>query len=407
MPLDLDQIRRDFPVLQRQVHGKPLVYLDSAATSQKPRAMIERLQQVYAHEYARVEEGHTLSREATRAFEATRRKVARLVNAAEPREIVFCRGATEALNLLALAFENGLLGKGDEVLVTHAEHHSNIVPWLIACRKTGATLRAAPVLPNSDIDVEALTQMLTRRVKVVSVSHVNNVTGALTPVRRITELAHARRIPVVVDGAQAVPHVPVDVQAIGCDFYAGSGHKMGGPSSVGFLYGRADRLEALPLADGGSTMAESVSFTDVTPKPIPHKYEAGEPAFGEVEAWGPAIDYWTGLGLERIAAYEAELTTYAVRCLAPIDGVRVLGDPAQRVSIVSFTVDGLPASDVAAALDEEGIAVRAGKLAAQPLLEALGVREAVRASFAFYNTRDEVDRLAAALVGITRRLAMR
>ncbi|HEV2735324.1 MAG TPA: aminotransferase class V-fold PLP-dependent enzyme [Longimicrobiaceae bacterium] len=400
--LDVERIREDFPILKRQVNGKPLVYLDSAATSQKPRAMIDRIARLYSHDYSRPEEGHSLSREATRAFEGTREKVARLINAAEAREIVFCRGATEALNLMARAFEHAHLEEGDEVLLTRAEHHSNILPWMLSCRQTGARLRVAPVTPDSDVDLEEFERMLTDRVRVAAVSHVSNVTGALYPVKRMVEMAHARGIPVLVDGAQAVPHVPVDVRDIGCDFYAGSGHKMGGPSSVGFLYGRAEWMEKLPVADGGSTMAESVSFEAFEAKPIPHKYEAGEPAFGEVEAWGPAIDYWTALGMEDIAAYEKELTDYAAERVRAIRGVRVLGSPAERIAIVSFVVDGMQAGDVEKALDREGIAVRAGKLAAEPLLRALGTDEAVRASFMFYNTREEADALADALERIAR-----
>jgi cysteine desulfurase/selenocysteine lyase len=395
--LDVIRIREDFPVLGREVNGHPLVYLDSAATSQKPRQMIERLSDLYSHEYARVEEGHTLSKEATEVFEGTRAKVAKLINAAEPREIIFCRGATEALNLISRCFEQDSLEEGDEILVTEAEHHSNILPWLLACRTRGAKLRAAPITPEGDLDLAAFERMLNERVRVVGVTHMSNVTGAVYPVKEITAMAHARGIPVMVDGAQAAPHMPVDVREIGCDFYAGSGHKMGGPSSVGFLYGRADVLERLPAADGGSTMAESVSFDDFKPKPIPHKYEAGEPAFGEVEAWGAGLDYWNEIGLERIASYEKGLTDYALKRLSPIDGVRVLGDPAERLSIISFTVEGVKPKDVEKALDEEGIAVRAGKLEAEPLLKALGTEEAVRASFMFYNTYEEADVLAAAL----------
>jgi cysteine desulfurase / selenocysteine lyase len=398
--LNVNRIRRDFPILSRQVNGRPLIYLDSAATSQKPLAMIRRICEIYERDYARVEQGHTLSREATKAFEGTRAKVAELINAAEPREIVFTRGATEALNLMAMAFTHGVLEKGDEILVTELEHHSNIVPWLLACRQTGATLKAAPILPSGDLDLERLEPMLTDRVRLLAVSHVSNVTGGVMPVKRITSMAHARGIEVMVDGAQAVPHLPVDVREIGCEYYAGSGHKMGGPSSVGFLYGRADRLEALPLADGGSTMAEKVTFDEVRPKPIPHKYEAGEPAFGEVEAWGPAIDYWAGIGLDRIAEYERELSDEAAVRIAAIEGIRMVGDPADRISIVSFAVDGVPAEEVAQALDREGIAVRAGNLEAQPLLAALGVEEAMRASFMFYNTREEVDVLVEVLAKI-------
>jgi cysteine desulfurase / selenocysteine lyase len=395
--LDVIRIRQDFPVLAREVNGKTLVYLDSAATSQKPRQMIERLSEIYSHEYARVEEGHTLSQEATKVFEGTRAKVAKLINASEPREIVFCRGATEALNLVARCFEQDSLKEGDEVLVTEAEHHSNIVPWLQACRTRGARLRAAPLLPNGDLDLGAFESMLNERVRVVGVTHMSNVTGGLFPVKEVTAMARERGIPVLVDGAQAVPHMPVDVRDIGCDFYAGSGHKMGGPSSVGFLYGRAEVLERMPAPDGGSTMAESVSFEDFKPKPIPHKYEAGEPAFGEVEAWGAGIDYWNEIGLERIASYEKELTGYALKRLSSIGGVRMLGEPAERLSIITFTVEGVKPKDVEKALDEEGIAVRAGKLAAEPLLKALGADEGVRASFMFYNTREEADALADAL----------
>jgi cysteine desulfurase/selenocysteine lyase len=309
---------------------------------------------------------------------------------------VFCRGATEGLNLVSRFIQHDGLG-GQEVMLTEAEHHSNIVPWLIATREVGASIRVVPITPEGDLDLAKLERMLSDRVRIVAVSHVSNVTGAVFPVERVTELAHAHGSLVLVDGAQAVPHLPVDVQRIGCDFYVGSGHKMGGPSSVGFLWGKAEVLERMPVADGGSTMAETVTFESFTAKPIPSKYEAGEPPFGEVEAWGPAIDYWTELGMERIAAYEEELTAYAVALLRGIDRVRVLGSPARRISVVSFVVDGMSASDVARQLDEQGIATRAGTLAAQPHLRALGVEEAVRASFAFYNTHEEAVVLAGAL----------
>jgi cysteine desulfurase/selenocysteine lyase len=393
-PLDAMRIRGDFPILQRKVHGKPLVYLDNAATSQKPLCMIRRMTEVYSNEYARVEEGHALSQAATEAFEKTRGKVAKMIGAAEPREIVFCRGATEAINLMARALEQDGLSEGDEVLVTQAEHHSNLIPWMLACRQTGARLQVVPIQPNGDLDLQVVERMLTERVRMLAVTAVSNVTGGIYPVKTLTAMAHARGIPVLVDGAQAVPHMPVDVRDIGCDFYAGSGHKVGGPSSVGFLYGKAERLERLPAADGGSTMAETVTLQDFKPKPIPFKYEAGEPAFGEVEAWGPALDYWMELGLERIAEYEKDLTGYALARLSGIPGVRLVGQPAQRISIVSFAVDGMKASDVEKALDAEGIAVRAGKLEAEPLIKALGFEGAVRASFMFYNTAEEADKLA-------------
>jgi cysteine desulfurase / selenocysteine lyase len=398
--IDPNNVRRDFPILGRKVHGKSLVYLDSAATSQKPRVMIDRMVKLYGEENARPEAGHALSDEATKMFEGVRAQVAKLINAAETREIVFCRGATEALNLVASAFQRAGLKRGDEIVVTGAEHFSNIIPWVLACQETGATLRAAPVTESADLDLDQFEQLLTDRVKIVSATHKSNVTGITFPVKEITRLAHERGIPVVIDGAQAVPHLPVDVRAIGCDIYVGSGHKMGGPSSVGFLYGRAQQLEELPVVEGGSMMAESADFRQVKPKPIPHKFEAGEPAFGEVIPWGAAIDYWTNLGIDRIEAYERELTDYAIRCLADIQGVRVLGDSKDRVSVVSFVVAGKPAGDVSKALDADGIAVRSGKLEAEPLLRKLGVDQAVRASFMFYNTREEADALAASLTRI-------
>jgi cysteine desulfurase/selenocysteine lyase len=399
--IDVASVRRDFPVLERSINGRPLIYLDSAATSQKPRAMIDRLSELYSREYAKVEEGHSLSRAATRLFEQARETLAALLNAAESREILFYRGATEALNHVAHGFARERLHAGDEVLVTAAEHHSNIIPWLLACRQTGAALRGAPVRESGDLDLDAFEQMLTDRVKLVAVTHASNVTGALFPVKRVVELAHTRGIPVLVDGAQAMPHLPVDVRDIDCELYVGSGHKMGGPSSVGCLYGKASFLERLPVGDGGATMAEWASFEDFTVKPLPDMHEAGEPAFGEVAAWGAALDYWCRLGLDRIAAYERELTDQAAERIARIDGVRLLGHPAERISIVSFVVDGMRSKDVEQALDREGIAVRAGTMDAVPMLEALGVREAVRASFVFYNTLEEVD----ALVEVVTRIA--
>jgi cysteine desulfurase/selenocysteine lyase len=399
--IDTVSVRRDFPVLERTINGRPLIYLDSAATSQKPRAMIDRLGELYSREYAKVEEGHTLSREATRLFEGARETLASLLNAAEPREILFYRGATEALNHVAHAFAREWLHAGDEVLLTAAEHHSNIVPWLLACRQSGAVVRAAPVLESGDLDLDSFERMLTGRVKLVAVTHASNVTGALFPVKRLTALAHARGIPVLVDGAQAMPHLPVDVRDIDCELYAGSGHKMGGPSSVGCLYGKASFLERMPVGDGGANMTERASFESFTTKPLPNKHEAGEPAFGEVAAWGAALEYWQGLGLDRVAAYERELTDHAADRIGRIDGVRLLGHPAERISIVSFVIEGRPAKEVEQALDREGIAVRAGTMDAVPMLEALGVREAVRASFVFYNTREEAD----ALVDAVTRLA--
>jgi cysteine desulfurase/selenocysteine lyase len=312
------------------------------------------------------------------------------------------RGCTEALNLISRALERSPLRPGDEVLITQAEHASNFIPWQMACEDSGATLKVVPVTASGDLDLAQFERHLGTRTRIVAVSHVSNVTGTVYPVKRLTEWAHARGIPVLVDGAQAVPHMPVDVRDIGCDFYAGSGHKMGGPSSVGFLYGVASRLEALPVADGGSTMAQTLSFEKIHPKPLPHKYEAGEPAFGEVVAWGAALDYWMNLGMERIAAYEKRLTAYATEKLLAIPGVRVLGEGTERIAVLSFTVDGVPPKEVEKELDRRGIAARAGELDAEPLLKALGTDTAVRASFMFYNTFEEVDALARALTELAR-----
>jgi cysteine desulfurase/selenocysteine lyase len=398
--MNVAAIRAEFPILARRVRGKPLVYLDNAATSQKPRVMIERIDRIYRHEYARVEEGHTLSSEATKSFEGTRKKVAKLLNAAEPREIVFCRGATEALNLVSRMILHRGLVAGDEILITEMEHHSNIGPWIQVCEESGATLKVVPITPSGDLDLDRLEALLGERTKILAVSHVSNVTGAITPAKRITAMAHAKGIPVLVDGAQAAPHFPVDVRDIGCEFYAATGHKMGGPSSVGFLYGRADVMEKMPIADAGSTMSEDMTFEKITPKPLPHKYEAGEPPFSEVEAWGPALDYWTGIGLDRIEAYERELTEYARSLLESIPGVRVLGDPANRIAVLSFVAEGKDPGQLEQALDRDGIAVRAGNLEAAPLLRAFGVEAAVRASFMFYNTREEAEALARSLARI-------
>jgi cysteine desulfurase / selenocysteine lyase len=389
--IDVESIRQDFPVLKRHVHGKPLIYFDSAATSQKPKVMIERMTELYSNQYARVEEGHFLSREATKYYEDTRKHLASFINSALPQEVIFCRGATEALNILARSFANELLQEGDEILLTEAEHHSNIIPWILACKTSGAVIKVVPMNENGDIDLEQFESMITPQTVVASLVHMSNVTGIVYPVKQMTEIAHANGVTVIIDGAQAVPHIPVDVRDIDCDYYAGSGHKMGGPSSVGFLYGKADQLDSLPVSEGGSTMAKEASFDDFETKPIPLKFEAGEPAFGEVIPFGPAVDYWQKIGIDQIAAYEKQLTTYAREGLSKIPGVRILGNSAHATAIISFVVDKLKASDVEQALDREGIAVRSGNLASCPQLKAFNTNEAVRASFMFYNTFEEVD----------------
>jgi cysteine desulfurase / selenocysteine lyase len=395
--LDPRRIRRQFPILEREVHGKPLVYLDSASTSQKPREVIERLQRLYAEEYGHPEDtGHALSKGTKKELQAARARVARLIHAPSANDIVFCRGATEAINILASAFERGVLRRGDEVLLTEMEHHSNIIPWQLACQRVGATVRFVPMLPSGQLDVDRAEALLTERTKLFAFVHVSNVTGIVTPVKRLVELAHARGVPALVDGAQAAPHLPVDVQDLGCDFYIGSGHKLGAPS-VGFLFGRAEWLNALPPAEGGSTMAQDVRFEGVELKPLPQKFEAGEPATADAIGLGAALQVWEELGLASIEAYERALTQRALALLDDVPGVRILGSATDRIAIVSFVVDGVAAQDVAAALDRRGIAVRAGDLTSKPQLRALGVEEAVRASLCFFNTDEEIDALVAAV----------
>jgi len=392
--LDVTAIRKDFPLLKREVNGHPLVYLDNAATSQKPQVMIDRLRDFYTNENAKTEEGHSLSKRATEAFEEARSKVAKFINADE-REIIFQRGATEGLNHLANVFARGVLREGDEILVSAMEHHSNIVPWQIACGESGARLRVAPINEAGELDLDGFESKLSERTKLVAVAHVSNVLGTINPLREVVSMAHERDIPVVVDGAQGIPHLPVDVRETGCDFYAVSSHKMGGPSSVGFLYGRAEWLERLPIIEGGSHMAEKVSFEEEPQvKSLPMKYEAGTPAFAEVIAYGVAVDYCSGLGMEGIAAYEADLLGYATERIKRIDRVRVIGAAREKASILSFVADGVEPKQIEKSLDKEGIAVRAGTMSAQPLMKLLGVKGVVRASFMFYNTREEADVLA-------------
>ncbi|WP_439620685.1 aminotransferase class V-fold PLP-dependent enzyme [Gemmata sp.] len=395
--------RGDFPVLGRIVNGHRVVYLDSAASAQKPRPVLDRLSHFYAREYAKVNESHLLSRRATEEFESVRAKVAVFINAPDPEDVVFLRGASEALSLLGNAFADGVLRPGDEVLITEAEHHSNILPWQTACRKARAVLRAAPVAPDGAVDLDALEGMLSRRTKVVAVTHLSNVTGLVTPVERVVEVAHARGVPVVVDAAQSAPHLPVDVRAIGCDFLAASGHKMGGPTGAGFLYGRPDWLERIRPQEGGSEAAKVVRLdTEVEYKPLPYRHEDGTPAVAEVAAFGAALDYLGGVGMARVAAHVADLAAYAAAGLAEVPGVRLIGSATDRVGIVSFNVGKRKPRDVIAALDARGIAVGGPELAAQPLLRALGEREAtaVRASFSLYSARRDIDTLVRAVTEI-------
>jgi cysteine desulfurase / selenocysteine lyase len=396
--LDVNRLRKDFPILSRRVRGKPLIYLDNAATSQKPRAVIEAVSRFYGSENANIHRGvHYLSERATVAYEATRERVARFLNAPSPRDIVFTRGTTEAINLVAQSWGRSTLRPGDEILITGMEHHSNIVPWQLVAGQTGARVRAVPITDAGELDLEAFDRLLTDRTRVLAMVHVSNALGTVNPVRELLAKARARGVVTLVDGAQSAPHLPVDVQAIGCDFYAFSGHKLFGPTGVGVLYGRAALLERMPPWQGGGDMIESVTLEQTTFAPPPARFEAGTPAIAEVIGLGAALDYVETVGRAAIGAWEEELLAYATEQLRELDGVRLIGTAREKVGVLSFAIDGVHPHDVGAVLDDEGIAIRAGHHCAQPVMLRFGVPATARASFAFYNTREEVDALVRAV----------
>ncbi len=394
--VDWARIREDFPILRERVHGRPLAYLDNAATTQKPRAVIEAVRRYYEHDNANIHRGvHELSVRATREHEGARTKVQRFLNAASPQEIVFVRGATEAVNLVAQTYGRANVRAGDEILITEMEHHSNIVPWQMLCQETGATLRVAPITDAGEVRLGEFERMLTPRTKLAAFAHVSNVLGTINPVQEMTTMAHRAGVPVLVDGAQAAAHGPIDVQALGCDFYAMSGHKAFGPTGIGVLYGRTERLSRMPPWQGGGDMIRSVTFEKATWNDLPYRFEAGTPDIAGAIGLGAAIDYVVRIGLDRIAAHESELLAHATERLASIPGVRLIGTARHKAAVVSFVVDGIHPHDVGTVLDYEGIAVRAGHHCAQPLMQRLGLPATVRASLAFYNTADEIDALAA------------
>jgi cysteine desulfurase / selenocysteine lyase len=396
--LDVNRLRKDFPILSRRVRGKPLIYLDNAATNQKPRVVIEAVSRFYGSENANIHRGvHYLSELATVAYEATRERVARFLNAPSPRDIVFTRGTTEAINLVAQSWGRSTLRPGDEILITGMEHHSNIVPWQLVAGQTGARVRAVPITDAGELDLEAFDRLLTDRTRVLAMVHVSNALGTVNPVHELLAKARARGVVTLVDGAQSAPHLPVDVQAIGCDFYAFSGHKLFGPTGVGVLYGRAALLEWMPPWQGGGDMIESVTLEQTTFAPPPARFEAGTPAIAEVIGLGAALDYVETVGRAAIGAWEEELLAYATEQLRELDGIRLIGTAREKVSVLSFAVDGVHPHDVGAVLDDEGIAIRAGHHCAQPVMLRFGVPATARASFAFYNTREEVDALVRAV----------
>ncbi len=391
---DVETVRLQFPVLREIVHGRPLVYLDSAASAQKPQAVIDAERHVYEHAYANIHRGvHHLSMVATEAYEKARATVQRFLKAADRREIVLLRGTTEAINLVAQSYGRRHVGAGDEVLITALEHHSNIVPWQLLCEEKSASLRVAPIDDDGVVEMEAFERLLSPRTRIVSVAHVSNALGTVNPVRRMTELGHAAGAVVVVDGAQAAPHMPVDVRAIGCDFYAFSGHKVYGPSGIGALYGKAALLDAMPPWQGGGDMIASVSFEKSTWNELPYKFEAGTPNIAGGIALGAAIEWIEGIGLDAIEVHEADLLRYGTEVLRAIPGLRIVGTAKEKAGVLSFVLEGIHPHDVGTILDYEGIAVRTGHHCAQPVMTRFGIPATTRASLACFNTRGELDTL--------------
>jgi cysteine desulfurase / selenocysteine lyase len=392
---DAAAVRREFPILRESVHGKPLVYLDSAASAQKPQAVIDAERAVYERYYANIHRGvHRLSILATDAYDKAREGVRRFLNAAETREIVFLRGTTEAINLVAQSYGRRHVGSADEILITALEHHSNIVPWQLLCEEKGAKLQVAAIDDAGVVDLAAFERLLSPRTRIVSIAHVSNALGTVNPVRRMVELAHAAGAVVLVDGAQAAPHLAVDVRALGCDFYAFSGHKVYGPSGIGALYGRRALLEAMPPWQGGGDMIASVTFERSTWNELPFKFEAGTPNIAGGIAFGAALAWVESHGLSAIAAYEQELLDYGTRLLSGIPGLRLIGTAAHKASVLSFVLEGVHPHDVGTILDYEGIAVRTGHHCAQPVMDRFGIPATTRASLACFNTREELDALA-------------
>jgi len=395
---DVAAIRSDFPILGERIHGKPLVYLDNAATTQKPRAVIDRLTEYYTTENANVHRGvHLLSERATTAYDGARTTVQRFLNAAESREIVFVRGTTEAINLVAQTFGRVHVGPGDEVVISAMEHHSNIVPWQILCDEKQARLRVIPITDEGALRLDEYEKLLTDRTRIVSVVHVSNALGTINPVAEIVRLAHARGIPVLVDGAQAVAHATVDVRALDCDFYVFSGHKMLGPTGIGVLYGKAALLEAMPPYQSGGDMISSVTFERTLYNKLPYKFEAGTPNIADAIGLATAVEYLTAVGLDRIAAHEHDLLLHGTEALSRVPGLRMTGTAAPKAGILAFVLEDVHPHDIGTILDRAGIAIRTGHHCCQPLMDRLGVPATARASLALYNTREEIDALASVL----------
>ena len=391
-PYDVYRLREDFPILKQRVRGKPLVYLDSAASSQKPKQVIDAITRFYSEDYSNIHRGvHELSQRATKGYEDARLKVQRFIKAASEREVIFVRGTTEAINLVAQTYGQARVGADDEVLITTMEHHSNIVPWQMLCEEKGAHLRVAPINDRGELILDKLEELLSPKTKLVALAHVSNALGTINPVREIIRMAHARDIPVLLDAAQAVPHLAVDVQELDVDFYAFSSHKMFGPSGVGVLYGKEALLKAMPPYQGGGDMISSVTFEKTTYNQLPYKFEAGTPNIADVVGLGAAIDYLEEIGMGTIGAHEHELLEYGTQALSKIPRLTIVGQAKEKASVLSFTLEGIHPHDVGTILDQDGIAVRTGHHCAQPVMARFGLPATARASLALYNTKAEID----------------
>ena len=400
---DVERIRKDFPILSQQVHGKPLAYLDNAASAQKPQCVIDAMSEVMSRYYSNIHRGvHKLSELSTRAHDAVRVKVKNFLNAPDEKQIVFVRNATEGINLVARTWADANLQPGDEILITHMEHHSNIVPWQMACERTGAVLKVVPILDNGELDLDAYTSLLNEKTKLVCVVHVSNALGTINPINGIVKQAHEQGALVLVDGAQSAPHIRIDAQAMDCDFFVFSGHKVFGPSGVGVLYGKREHLEAMPPFFGGGDMIESVSFEKTTYNEIPYKFEAGTPDIIGAIGLGAAIDYLESIGFDNIAAYEHELLEYGTALLSDIADVKLIGTAPKKAAILNFVMDCAHPHDIGTILDLDGIAVRTGHHCTEPLMKRFNVPATARASLAFYNTKEEVDRLAESIRKVVR-----
>jgi len=391
---DVERYRKDFPILEQKIYRKPLIYLDNAATTQKPQVVIDALSRYYAQENANIHRGvYFLSEQATNAYEKVREKCRHFINAHSHKEIVFVRGTTEGINLIAQSYGRTFLKAGDEILITTLEHHSNIVPWQILCQQTSARLKIAPINDQGELILDEFSKLITSKTKFISVSHVSNVLGTINPVKQMVQLAHQHGIPVLIDGAQATPHMKVDVQELDSDFYVFSSHKLFGPTGVGVVYGKAELLEKMPPYQTGGDMISSVTFEKTTYNTVPYKFEAGTPNIADVIAFGSALDYISLIRLEKITSYESELLRYATEALSKLPGLRIIGTAKYKASVISFVLGSIHPHDIGTILDREGIAIRAGHHCAMPLMERFKVPATARASFAFYNTKEEVDRL--------------